>query len=397
MSLIYLDHNSTTPIDSRVVEAMNSAWEQGFLNPASQHREGQRARRELESFRSKIIGLLGGTNQSMLADQLVVTSGGTESNNLALIGLARNAATKSVSDSKPVDRPRVLVSAIEHPSIVGAADSLKREGFAVETIGVDSDGVVCLDDLKCKLEDTSAPPVCLVSIMLANNETGVIQPVSEAVKLCHQHSALLHTDAVQMVGKLPVNFSDIGCDAMSFTAHKLHGPRGVGGLLLKHNVVPEPMLFGGFQQMAFRPGTEDVAMLAGMHRAIELATEDPEREARMNSLRELLESQLLDRFEVTINGQSASRMPHTTNVSFTGIDRQAFLMAADIEGLAISTGSACASGSSEPSPVLLAMGSNNDVVRGSVRISLGATTTQSEVEKAIERISSIVEKLLKPR
>jgi cysteine desulfurase len=396
MSLIYLDHNSTTPIDPRVVETMNSAWEKGFLNPASQHREGQRARRELESLRSKIIGLLGGKNQSMQADQLVVTSGGTESNNLALIGLARHAA-KSVGGSKPGDRPRVLISAIEHPSIMGASESLKHEGFAVETIDVDSDGVVSLDDLKSKLEDDAAPPVCVVSIMLANNETGVIQPVAEAVKLCKGHSALFHTDAVQMVGKLPVNFTDLGCDAMSFTAHKLHGPRGVGGLLLKHDVIPEPMLFGGFQQMALRPGTEDVALLSGMHRAIEIAGEDPNRAARMSTLRDLLESLLKDRFEITINGSSASRMPHTANVSFRGIDRQAFLMAADIEGLAISTGSACASGSSDPSPVLLAMGANNDVVQGSVRISLGATTTQNEIENAITKITSIVEKLLKVR
>jgi cysteine desulfurase len=396
MSLIYLDHNSTTPIDPRVVETMNSAWEKGFLNPASQHREGQRARRELESLRSKIIGLLGGKNQSMQADQLVVTSGGTESNNLALIGLARHAA-KSVGGSKPGDRPRVLISAIEHPSIMGASESLKHEGFAVETIDVDSDGVVSLDDLKSKLEDDAAPPVCVVSIMLANNETGVIQPVAEAAKLCKEHSALFHTDAVQMVGKLPVNFTDLGCDAMSFTAHKLHGPRGVGGLLLKHDVIPEPMLFGGFQQMALRPGTEDVALLSGMHRAIEIAGEDPNRAARMSTLRDLLESLLKDRFEITINGSSASRMPHTANVSFRGIDRQAFLMAADIEGLAISTGSACASGSSDPSPVLLAMGANNDVVQGSVRISLGATTTQNEIENAITKITSIVEKLLKVR
>jgi len=393
MSLIYLDHNSTTPIDPRVVEAMTLAWEKGFLNPASQHREGQRARRELESIRSKLIDLLGGKSHSMQADQLVVTSGGTESNNLALIGLARHAASKNESSG----RTRVLVSAIEHPSIIGAAEVLKREGFAIDTIRVDSDGVVCLDDLKSKLTDSAAQPVSLVSIMLANNETGVIQPVSEAVKHCHEHSALLHTDAVQMIGKLPVNFTELGCDAMSFTAHKLHGPRGVGGLLLKHDVVPEPMLYGGFQQMALRPGTEDVALLVGMHCAIEIAINDTGRTTRMNDLRELLESQLLENFEVTINGHSASRMPHTSNVSFAGIDRQAFLMAADIEGLAISTGSACASGSSEPSPVLLAMGSNNDVVRGSVRISLGATTTQSEVAEAISKVTAIVENLSKSR
>ena len=392
MSPIYLDHNSTTPIDPRVIEAMTEALNNGFLNPASQHREGQRARREIESLRTKIIDLLGGKSHSMEADQLIITSGGTESNNLALIGLAQHLSTKTDHG-----KGRVLVSAIEHPSIIGAADALKRCGFLVEQISVDSNGVVCLDDLKRRLTDTEDQPVTLVSIMLANNETGVIQPVTQAAKLCHQHSALLHTDAVQMVGKLPVSFTEIGCDAMSFTAHKLHGPRGIGGLMLKSNVNVEPILFGGFQQMAARPGTEDVALLAGMHRAIELAVGEPQRAARMLQLRETLETKLQQHFDVTINGLGADRMPHTCNVSFAGIDRQAFLMAADIEGLAISTGSACASGSSEPSPVLLAMKANNDVVLGSIRISLGATTTKTEIEEALAKITSIVEKLLKIR
>lgn len=392
MSPIYLDHNSTTPIDPQVVAAMTEARGKGFLNPASQHREGQRARREIESLRTKIIDLLGGLSHSMAADQLIVTSGGTESNNLALIGLAQHLSTKTDQG-----KGRVLVSAIEHPSIIGAADALKRCGFEVELISVDSNGVVCLEDLKRRLNDSDFQPVTLVSIMLANNETGVIQPVAEAAKLCHEHSALLHTDAVQMIGKLPVSFAEIGCDAMSLTAHKLHGPRGIGGLMLKSGVNVEPILFGGFQQMAMRPGTEDVTLLTGMHRAIKLAIGDPDRAARMTELRELLESTLLDRFDVTINGLDAARMPHTCNVSFTGIDRQAFLMAADIEGLAISTGSACASGSSELSPVLLAMRANNDVVQGSIRISLGATTTRNEIVSALEKISSIVEKLSKLR
>ena len=389
MSPIYLDHNSTTPIDPRVVEAMTEALNKGFLNPASQHREGQRARREIESLRTKIIDLLGGKSHSMEADQLIITSGGTESNNLALIGLAQHLSTKTDQG-----KGRVLISAIEHPSIIGAADALKRSGFMVQQIAVDSNGVVCLEDLKRQLGDTDSQPVTLVSIMLANNETGVIQPVQDAVKLCHQHSALLHTDAVQMVGKLPVSFAEIGCDAMSFTAHKLHGPRGIGGLLLKSGVNVEPILFGGFQQMAARPGTEDVALLTGMHRAIELAVGDPDRAIRMLELRESLETNLQQRFDVTINGSGADRMPHTCNISFAGIDRQAFLMAADIEGLAISTGSACASGSSEPSPVLLAMEANNDVVLGSIRISLGATTTKPEIEEALAKITSVVEKLL---
>jgi cysteine desulfurase len=393
METIYLDHNSTTPIDPRVVETISKTLSAGFLNPASQHREGQRARKELERIRSLIIELLGGQSRGMSADQLIITSGGTESNNLALIGLAESCASKISSGSQ--SKGRILISAIEHPSIIGAAEALQRRGFQTEQINVDVNGVVCLDDLEARLMDQDAEPVSLVSIMLANNETGVLQPVVEAVKICHRHSAILHTDAVQVIGKIPVSFADLGCDALSFTAHKLHGPRGIGGLMLKHGLEIEPILFGGFQQMAMRPGTEDVSLLAGMYRAIEIALDEPERSARIGVLRDLLESELSKRFDLTINGQSAPRMSHTSNVSFAGIDRQAFLMAADISGLAISTGSACASGSSEPSPVLLAMNATDEVVQGSIRISLGATTTKDEIYQAIARISTIVENLSK--
>lgn len=393
METIYLDHNSTTPIDPRVVETISKTLSAGFLNPASQHREGQRARKELERIRSLIIELLGGQNRGMSADQLVITSGGTESNNLALIGLAERCSSKIDPTGEP--KGRILVSAIEHPSIIGAAEALQRRGYQTEQINVDANGVVCLDDLVARITDQSAEPVSLVSIMLANNETGVLQPVAEAAKICHEYSAIIHTDAVQVIGKMPVDFAELGCDVLSFTAHKLHGPRGIGGLLLKHGLDVQPILHGGFQQMAMRPGTEDVALLAGMHRALEVALQEPDRSTRIGKLRDRLETQLSERFAVTINGQSAARMSHTSNISFGGIDRQAFLMAADFAGLAISTGSACASGSSEPSPVLLAMNATEDIVRGSIRISLGATTTDDEITEAIKRISTIVENLSK--
>ena len=391
MNSIYLDNNSTTRIDPRVIEVMSQSLADGYVNPASQHREGQRARRELEKLRSAIVEMLGGQSRTMSTDQLIITSGGTESNNLAVIGLAKQAALKIDPSGKP--KGRILVSAIEHPSVIESANALKRMGFHTDLIAVDQHGVVHLNDLADKLGDTSVDPVTVVSLMLANNETGVIQPVAEAAKLCRQHSALLHTDAVQVVGKIPVRFAKLGCDAMSFTAHKLHGPRGIGGLLLRSDLVIQPTLFGGFQQMALRPGTEDVALLAGMHKAIEIATMDARRTSRMQELRDLLESQLSQQFSLTISGQRADRTPHTSNISFNGINRQAFLMAADFAGLAISTGSACASGSSEPSPVLLAMNANNDVVEGSIRISLGADTTREEIFEAVRRIGTIVENL----
>ncbi len=385
---IYLDHNSTTPIHPAVAQTIHDCHAQGYMNPASQHRPGQLARRKLESIRRRLAEILGARCTGMQTDQLVFTSGGTESNNLALLGLA-----DATANSKPVitdgsQRGRILISAIEHPSIFGAAEQLARLGYVVERIPVDQNGVCDLAELKSLIET----PTTLVSLMLANNETGVIEPVAEAAALCRSKGILIHTDAVQAVGKIPVDFRQLGVDAMTFTAHKLNGPRGIGGLLLRHGVNPQPILFGGFQQMAIRPGTEDVALAAGMGQAFELfAGQIEPRFAQMKSLRDQLQRSLLAEFgDLVVNGAQANRVAHTLNLSFPGVDRQSFLMAADIAGLAISTGSACASGSSELSPVLLAMGLDKSVVEGSIRISLGVATTAAEMEESTRRIIKIV-------
>ena len=379
MQQVYLDHNSTTPIDPRVTEAMVKCYSQGYVNPASQHRPGQAARKQLERLRSDIINMLGGQSAGMQADRLVFTSGGTEGNNLAVLGLK----------PEPTDSPlgQLLVSAVEHPSVIGAGDHLRRQGVTVTQIPVDQDGVVKLDQLRCLLES----PVRLVSVMVANNETGVVQPVRQIAKLCREKSILMHTDAVQAVAKIPVNFADLQVDAMTLTAHKFHGPRGIGALLLRHSVTPDPIVFGGFQQQGIRPGTEDIALVTGLHRALELFHE--EAEFRLQSMRELrdhLESRILnDCDHVRVIGSGVYRTPHCLNVSFPGIDRQAFLMAADIQGLAISTGSACASGSSDPSPVLLAMGLDRDTTEGSVRLSLSHQSSLQEINLAADRIARI--------
>lgn len=388
--MIYLDHNSTSPIDPRVIDTITATLKEGFLNPASQHRAGQRARKHLESLRENMVQMLGGTTRGMSADTLLFTSGGTESNNLALLGMASQAKS-SGELSAPGE---VLISSIEHPSVVGAAQALQRLGFAIVYLPVDQNGVVSIDAFRQSLAKCNNP--LLVSVMLANNETGVIQPIREIADVCRDAKVLLHTDAVQWVGKLPVNFGELGVDAMSFTAHKLQGPKGIGGLLLRHGLTVDPILFGGFQQMAMRPGTEGVALVAGMEHALRIAAEDTDRANRMAQLRDRLESQLLERASnLVINGKDASRLPHTSNLSFVGIDRQAFLLAADMNDLAISTGSACASGSSEPSPVLLAMNLDPDVVRGSIRISLGANTTDQEIDQAVACMVRIVENLSK--
>lgn len=391
MQPIYLDHNSTTPIDPAVIAAMQPCWEAGYLNPASQHRFGQAARRRLEQSRTAIAKMLGAVTTGMATDQLVFTSGGTESNNLALLGLA----TQQLSPDGPLtdsntSLPQVLVSAIEHPSTIGAAEQLARLGFKVRMIPVDQHGVCCLDELETMIQQ----PTALVSLMLANNETGVVQPVAEAAAICRANNILLHTDAVQAVGKIPVNFHDLCVDALSLTAHKFNGPRGVGGLLLRHGVTPQPILFGGFQQSAIRPGTEDVALAVGMQTALELFLQQPERMLTVTALRDFLQTELMKQIpEAVVVGNNAMRLPTTLNIAFPGINRQSFLLAADIEALAVSTGSACASGSSELSPVLLAMGLPKNVIESAIRISLGVTNTRAEIEMAIARIVGLVRRL----
>ena len=386
MDSIYLDNNSTTIIDQEVAAAIAECHRQQFVNPSSQHQPGQRARRRLEQLRSQILDNLGGNPSGMAADQLIFTSGGTESNNLALIGLAFEP------DGSLPDRRKILVSSIEHPSLIAASQFLDRKGFSVEKIPVDYSGVVDLDRFENLLDQS----VRIVSVMLVNNETGVIQPVEEISARCRQMGVICHSDAVQGVGKIPVDFSQLGVDGLSFTGHKLHGPHGIGGLILKSGIKPYPLLFGGFQQQGIRPGTEDVCQVTGLAVAIEKFAGNSVSTAgsTVAALRNRLQQYILDHCEIaTIVGRDAPRVPHTLNVAFNKIDRQQFLMAADIQNLAISTGSACASGSSEPSPVLLAMGIEPTLVEGSIRISLSVQTTGREIDQAGARIIKIANDL----
>jgi cysteine desulfurase len=389
---IYLDHHSTTPLHPQVAQVLAECYAQPFYNPASQHRAGQIARRALEDARRSIIQMLGGESQGMKSDTLILTSGGTESNNLALIGLALHAFEQRNREQPPLGagKPSVLISAIEHPSTLGAGEQLARLGFEVQKIEVDRHGVVKLEHLESLLQS----PTMLVSIMLANNETGVIQPVKQAAGICQRQGVLMHTDAVQAVGKVGVDFRDLGVAAMSFTAHKFNGPRGIGGLLLRHGVELQPTLFGGFQQMARRPGTEDVALTMGMEKSLKIFFEDPQRMDRVAQLRDQLQSELISDFpQAIVIGDKAQRLPTALNIAFPGLDRQAFVMAADIAGVAVSTGSACASGSSETSPVLRAMKLPEAVCESAIRISLGAMTTAEEIEMGAGRISNILKQL----
>jgi len=383
---IYLDNNATTRIAPEVADAMAECYAAGYLNPASQHGEGRRARQRLEEARDGIGRLLGARLDHTPTDRILFTSGGTESNNLAIHGLRRTHAA-SPSEGKEGSEGKIanelIVSSIEHPSVLAAATALQsRANTDIRLAAVDSQGKIDLNQFQSLL----SPQTRAVSIMLGNNETGVLQPLEEIVKLCAEAGAPVHTDAVQAVGKVPVSFADLGVTALTATAHKFHGPRGIGVLLLRHDAKLEPIFHGGSQQLGSRPGTESVALAVGMHKALELCHADQaNRQSRMEQLRNQLQATLLAQIPTLIvNSGEAPRLPHTLNVSIPGLDRQPLLLALDQSGLACSTGSACESGSSQPSHVLIAMQAAAEVIEGSIRISLSANTTVAEIEKAAE-------------
>jgi cysteine desulfurase len=387
---IYLDHNSTTPLDPRVLEAMTRAWREHGANPASQHALGRKARRALETSREGILDLLGAKTGGMDADQLIFTSGGTEANNLALFGLISPPPTEGESRAH-LFGAELVVSGGEHPSTLATAQELLRRGMRVHVaraVGdnnqVHSELLDCLDHL---------PQLC--SVMLANNETGIIHPIAQIAENCAERVILVHTDAVQAVGKMRVHFRELGVHAMTVAAHKFHGPIGIGALILYGGCKLQPQLHGGFQQSGLRPGTENVALAVGFHEALQLATSElADRATRMQSLREELERTLRAELpKLVIIGEHSPRLPNTSCVAFPGLDRQALVMALDLAGVACSTGSACASGSSEPSPTLVAMGLPRDVINGAIRLSLGAFTTAEEITEASRRIIKAVKHL----
>ena len=394
---IYLDNNSTTPIHPEVAETMLRAAKDLVGNPASQHSAGRKVRRVLEEAREGIVSLLGGKTGGMEADRLVFTSGGTEANQLALRGWLEPLWKESPNEITQTYQGCMAISAIEHPSIASAADALRHEGqivlnlWKVEESGVVKSQDVDFGDADCVLHEHTV----LVSIMLANNETGVIQPVSQIAGLCAKYDIPVHTDAVQAVGKIPVNFRQLGVKAMTVAPHKFHGPLGIGGLLLRHETKLQPLFHGGFQQGGLRPGTESVALALGFYTALVIADRElAERQARMTALRERLESLLLAGApDAIIIGASSPRLPTTTCIAFAGINRQALVMALDMAGVACSTGSACASGSSEPSATLVAMGLPKEQIESAIRLSLSAFTTLSEVEEAASRILKCVNHL----
>jgi cysteine desulfurase len=373
MDPIYLDNNATTPLLPAVWDAMRPYFTQVHGNPASAHVFGRRARQALENARETVAGHLGAH-----PDEVLFTSGATEANNLALFGLAG-------------DPPgHLLASPIEHPSVAEPVRQLATAGFLVDYLPVDTWGIVCTG----ALADLLRPETRLVSVMLANHETGALQPIGDLANRLRGR-ALFHCDATQAVGKVPIHFHDLGISALTFSAHKFHGPKGIGALLLRRGVKLRPRTWGGHQQSGRRPGTEPLALVVGLATALQAAqNEADERRARVQQLRHTFLALLqAEAAPIVLNGPLEGGLPHTLNLSFPGLKADALLMSFDLAGVACSTGSACSSGSLLPSPVLQAMRVPEDVLNSAMRFSFSPLLTEAEIEEAARRIANVIARL----
>ena len=375
---IYLDNSATTRVDEKVLEAMLPCFRENFGNASSVHIFGQEARAVVEDARSSVAELLGADTR-----EIVFTSGGTESDNAALWGVFR-------SGYRPGNH--VITTKIEHPAILATCKALESVGAEVTYVPVNASGRV--DPMA--IEEAMRESTLLVSVMHANNETGVVQPIEEIAAIARKRGILLHTDAVQSVGKIPVNVRELGVDLLSLSAHKIHGPKGVGVLYIRKGTKTIPFMTGGSHERKRRAGTENVPAIAGLGAAARLARErQPEMQTRIGALRDSLESQILDLVQGTrINGH-APRLPSISNLSFENLEGEAAVIALDLEGVAVSTGSACSSGALDPSHVLTAMGLRPEVVQGSLRFSLCYHNTGAEVDRAVQILESVIQRLRK--
>jgi cysteine desulfurase len=375
---IYFDHNATTPLDQSVVEVMTTVLVQDFGNPSSVHYFGQQAKARLDDARTAIARLIGAE-----PSEIVFTSGGTESDNFALRGVAETL--------EATGRRHLISTTIEHEAVLVTLRALARRGWKVTLLPVDQTGIVDPDALSAALADD----VALVSVMHANNEIGTIQPIAELARRAHAAGAIFHTDAVQSVAKIPVDVKALGVDLLSLSAHKFNGPKGAGALFIKRGTRIQAVLTGGKHERTRRAGTENVPGIAGLGQAATLAAGKLEAEAaRLAALRDRLERGILERVpETAVNGAREPRVPNTTNISFEGIEAESLLIALDLEGIAVSTGSACSSGTLEPSHVLRAMGFSPHRTQNSIRISLGQGNTEQEVEHLLSTLPAVVQKL----
>jgi len=385
MRRVYLDHSATTPVDFRVVEAMMPYLTEKFGNASSVHQFGQEARAATDRARRQVARLLGAR-----ANEIIFTSGGTEANNLAIRGVCELAQSHG---------RHIITSSIEHPSVSGAIESMEKRGWVVTRLPVYQDGIVRLEDVSSALR----PDTILVSVMMANNEIGTIQPIKEIGALVtgergrgHRH-LWFHTDAVQAAGRLPIEVDHLGCDLLSISAHKIYAPKGSGALFLRRGVRLTPQQVGGHQERERRAGTESIVNIVAFGTAADLAHgEMDERNRHSRRLRDRFEGAVAAAIDdIAFNGDRERRLPHLSNISFRFIEGEGLLIHLDMQGVAVSTGSACSSGTLEPSPVIRALGRDEELARGAIRFSFGKDNTDADIDYALEALQRAVESLRK--
>ena len=375
MRRIYFDNNATTPIDVRVYEAMVPYFQEYFGNPSSAHYYGQETRRAIEDARAKIAEIF-----KCSPFEIYFTSCGTESNNTVIKGVAFKKG-----------KGHIITSAIEHKAVLKPVKYLKKFGFDVSILPVDGNGLVDPDDLKKAIRKDTI----LISIMYANNIIGTIEPLEELVKIAKEQDILFHTDAVQAVGKIPIDLEKLPIDFLSISAHKFYGPKGIGVLFVRKGIEIDSLIHGGSHEMGLRAGTENVPYIVGMAKACELCEQEfIEEHKRIKELRDYLEERIKEEIkDVRINGEGAPRIPNTSNILFYGVESESLMILLNHQGIAVSTGSACASGSVEPPNALIAIGLNESEALSSVRISLGKYNTKDDIEQFMEVLPGLINKL----
>jgi cysteine desulfurase len=377
MKRIYLDHNATTPLDPRVFEAMRPYMTWAFGNASSPHSYGRLAKQALEESRGTVANAIGCD-----PEEIVFTSGGTEADNLALRGVAYHQGK---------GKGHIITSSIEHHAVLRTCAALEKEGFSATYLSVDSQGSIDPHEVnKAIRKDT-----VLISVMSANNETGVIQPVAELGKIAREYGIPFHCDAVQAVGKREINVEELNIDLLTLSSHKIYGPQGIGALYVKDGIGLAPIITGGHHERGLRAGTENIAAIVGFARALKITVDEIDTYRNMvKSLRDKLESGLLHALDgVVIHGAQAERLPHTCCIGFASVEAESILLHLDLKGIAASSGSACTTGDPEPSHVLTAMGVPSELAQGSIRISFGRENTEEEVDYTVTALSDAVEHL----
>ena len=377
MKRIYYDHSGTTPVDESVTAVVAETLQALWGNASSVHSFGREAKAKLEESREVVANSLGAN-----PDEIIFTSGGTEADNLALLGLAEFFQDK---------KRHLITSAIEHHAVLDVAEYLRDNGWQVTFLGVDSHGLVDPDDVSKAI----TPETFLVSVHHVNNELGTIEPVKEIGAICREMGVLFHTDAVQSFGKIPVNVDDLNIDLLSLSSHKIYGPKGVGALYIRRGVKIKPRAHGGGQESSIRTGTENLPAIVGLAKAVQICEAEMDDEAiRLTGYRDRLHQGLAERIgDVHLNGHPEKRLPGLLNLSFPGLEGESLLLAMDLEGIAVSSGSACSAGSLDPSHVLLGIGLDREVAQSTIRFSLGRANDAEDIERTIDIVPPIVERL----